>query len=68
MSIDKAAQSRATTFEEEIDPDHHEAVRLLLCHESRGQISNIFLALSCQVLAVNGKYSNTCLINRYSDP
>lgn len=29
MSIDKAAQSRATTFEEEIDPDHHEAIRLL---------------------------------------
>lgn len=59
MSIDKAAQSRATTFEEEIDPDHHEAVRLLLCHGSRGRYLIYFWALSCQVLAVNDKYSNT---------
>lgn len=62
MSIDKAAQSRATAFEEVVDPDRHEAIRLLLCHGSRGQISDIFRALPCQVLAVNGKYSNACLI------
>lgn len=35
MSIDKKAQSRVTTLEEVIDPDHHEEIRLPLCHGSR---------------------------------
>lgn len=52
MSIDKAAQSRATTFEEEIDPDHHEAIRLLLYHGSRGRyltyFGTIMLSFSCK--------------------